>query len=225
MTTNKPEIAGLNKSSGWQEFWSKEDWWAVWLGLGIVIVAYAFYLAGSSISWIAVAPAKWSSLSQFATQFSTNAVRYVALLGAFLILFTIVISFIGQKLKAFIPSFIFVFILSTIIYAAGNWDQANRYNLEPPLVALVLGLIISNVIGMPRWLDAGFRVECLPAPLGAPIETWENHGVGTHCEGHELAAAAEFAELLQGPGVRFRRASGENFFVELLTGERRGPGG
>jgi len=26
-------------------------------------------------------------------------------------------------------------------------------------VALVLGLIISNVIGLPRWLDAGFRVE------------------------------------------------------------------
>jgi len=41
----------------------------------------------------------------------------------------------------------------------GAWDQANRYNLEPPLVALLLGLIISNVIGLPRWLDAGFRVE------------------------------------------------------------------
>jgi hypothetical protein len=159
MTTNKPESTGLNKPSGWQEFWSKEDWWAVWLGLGIVIVAYAFYLDGSSISWIAVAPAKWSSVSQLATQFSTSAIRYVALLGGLLILFTIVISFIGQKPREFVPSFIFVFILSTIIYAAGNWDQANRYNLEPPLVALVLGLIISNVIGMPRWLDAGFRVE------------------------------------------------------------------
>src|SRR6202023_2580675 len=72
---------------------------------------------------------------------------------------SIVISFIGQKPKAFILSFLFVFILSTIIYVAGNWDQANHYNLEPPLVALVLGLIISNLIGLPRWLDAGFRVE------------------------------------------------------------------
>ena len=93
------------------------------------------------------------------SQFSTNAIRYLALLVAFLILFSIVISFIGQKPRAFIPSFIFVFILSTIIYFAGNWDQASKYNLEPPLVALVLGLIISNVIGLPRWLDAGFRVE------------------------------------------------------------------
>jgi uncharacterized integral membrane protein (TIGR00698 family) len=159
MTTNNTEIADTNKLSGWQEFWSKEDWWAVWLGLGIVILAYVFYLAGSSISWIAVAPAKWSTLSDLGTQFSKNGIRYLALLAAFLILFTIVISFIGQKRKAFIKSFIFVFILSAIIYFIGNWDQASHYNLEPPLVALVLGLLISNVIGLPRWLDAGFRVE------------------------------------------------------------------
>jgi uncharacterized integral membrane protein (TIGR00698 family) len=159
MATNETQTAGIPQSSGRQGFWSKEDWWAVWLGLGVIILAYVFYLAGSSISWIAVSPVKWSSLSELAAQFSKNGVRYLALLAAFLVLFTIVISFIGQKPRAFIPSFIFVFILSTIIYAAGNWDQATRYNLEPPLVALALGLIISNVIGLPRWLDAGFRVE------------------------------------------------------------------
>jgi uncharacterized integral membrane protein (TIGR00698 family) len=159
MTNNHTETAGVPKPSGWQEFWVKEDWWAVWLGLGIVILAYVFYLSGSSISWIAVAPAKWSTFSQLGTQLSANGIRYLALLGVFLVLFTIVVSFIGQKPKSFIPAFIFVFILSAIIYVAGNWDQASRYNLEPPLVALVLGLILSNVIGIPRWLDAGFRVE------------------------------------------------------------------
>jgi uncharacterized integral membrane protein (TIGR00698 family) len=159
MATNKTEATSVNKQSGWQEFWLKEDWWAVWLGLAIVILAYVFYLSGSSISWIAVAPTKWSTLSQLATQFSTNAIRYLALLVGFLVLFTIVISFIGQKPRAFIPSFVFVFILSTLIYFAGNWDQASHYNLEPPLLALIIGLIISNLIGLPRWLDAGFRVE------------------------------------------------------------------
>jgi uncharacterized integral membrane protein (TIGR00698 family) len=158
MTTITTETTGP-KTSGWQEFWSKEDWWAVWLGLSIVALAYVFYLSGSSISWIAVAPSKWSTLSQLGAQFSKNGITYVALLAAFLALFTIVISFIGQKPKEFILSFIFIFVLSTIIYAIGSWDQASHYNLEPPLVALVLGLIISNLIGLPRWLDAGFRVE------------------------------------------------------------------
>src|SRR5258707_10250336 len=45
------------------------------------------------------------------------------------------------------------------IFAGGKGSEASRYNLEPPLLALALGLFISNVIGLPRWLDAGFRVE------------------------------------------------------------------
>jgi uncharacterized integral membrane protein (TIGR00698 family) len=158
MTTSNTETTDI-KPSGWQEFWSKEDWWAVWIGLGIAILAYVLYLEGSSISWIAVAPAKWSTLSQLAAYFAKNGIKYFALLGAFLVLFTTVTSFIGQKPRAFIPAFIFIFALSTVIYTVGNWDQANRYNLEPPLVALVTGLFISNIIGLPRWLDAGFRVE------------------------------------------------------------------
>jgi uncharacterized integral membrane protein (TIGR00698 family) len=136
-----------------------EDWWAVILGLGIAITAYAFYLNGSSISWIAVAPAKWSTFSQLGTQFLNNGVRYLALFGVLLTLFTIVTTFIGQKPKLFIPAFIFIFVVSTIIYTLGSWDQAGKYTLEPPLVALALGLFLANVVKLPRWFDAGFRVE------------------------------------------------------------------
>jgi uncharacterized membrane protein YadS len=32
-------------------------------------------------------------------------------------------------------------------------------NLEPPLLALLLGMFISNFIGLPKWMDTGFRVE------------------------------------------------------------------
>ncbi|GGB02080.1 YeiH family protein [Puia dinghuensis] len=159
MNTNTIAPADTKQPPAEPKFWAKEDWWAVWLGLGIILLAYGFYLSGSSISWIAVAPSKWSTLTQLAGQFSTNAARYLTLLIAFLVLFTIVVSFIGQRPKAFIPSFVFVFVGSTMIYFLGSWDQASRYNLEPPLVALLLGLMISNIIGLPRWLDAGFRVE------------------------------------------------------------------
>lgn len=149
----------MSQPSGWKGFLLKEDWWAVWFGLGVVLLAYAFYLGGSSIGWIAVAPGKWSTFSELGTQLSANLPRYLALLAAFLVLFTIATSFIGQKPKAFIASFTFVFVLSALIYIMGNWDQANRYNLEPPLLALLIGLFISNVIRLPRWFDAGFRVE------------------------------------------------------------------
>ncbi|GAA4092525.1 hypothetical protein [Mucilaginibacter panaciglaebae] len=123
-----------------------EDWWAVILGLGIVILAYVSYLSGSGISWIAVAPSKWVNFSQLAEQFQKNGVRYLGLLGVLLVLFTTVTSFIGQKPKQFIPAFIFIFVVSAIVYTLGSWDQAGKYTLEPPLVALALGLFLSNVV-------------------------------------------------------------------------------
>src|SRR5690606_27981006 len=46
-----------------------------------------------------------------------------------------------------------------IIFAIGAWDKAHEYQLEPPLVALLAGMVISNVIGLPRWMDSAFRVE------------------------------------------------------------------
>src|SRR6201985_3633569 len=45
------------------------------------------------------------------------------------------------------------------MYILGNWEQASHYNLEAALGGFVVGLIISNLTGLPRWLDAGFRVE------------------------------------------------------------------
>lgn len=144
---------------GWQELWQKEDWWAVWLGLGVVLVAYALFAGNGSISWIAVAPTRWSNLDQLGAHLAANATRYAAQFGLWLVVFGAAAWMMGQRVGAFIPAFLLIYVLSILIFAAGAWDQAVRYNLEPPLLALVLGLLISNLIGLPSWLDAGFRVE------------------------------------------------------------------
>jgi uncharacterized integral membrane protein (TIGR00698 family) len=143
----------------WRELWLKEDWWAIWLGLGIVIVAYAFFANGSSLRWLAVTPTKWSTFSQLGAHFAGNYERYIAQFAVWLAVFTVALSALGHKVRDFVPSFVFLYVLSVVAIAIGQWDKANTYNLEPPLVALVLGLVLSNVIGLPRWLDAGFRVE------------------------------------------------------------------
>lgn len=148
-----------SQPSWWQEFLLKEDWWAVWLGLGIVILATTLFLGGSSLSWIAVAPVKWSTLSQLGAHFSANVWRYAAQFVVFAGLFTFATSFIGQRPKAFVPSFLFIYVLSVVILAAGSWDQAQHYNIEAPLLALALGLVISNLTGLTRGLEEGFRVE------------------------------------------------------------------
>lgn len=143
----------------WRELWLKEDWWAIWLGLGIVLVAYLFFANGASIKWLAVTPAKWSTLPQLGAHFASNYGRYVAQFIAWLAVFTVALSALGYKAREFIPSFVVLYLISVLIFALGQWDKASTYNLEPPLVALVVGLALSNVFGLPHWLDAGFRVE------------------------------------------------------------------
>ncbi len=156
---NAADVPRPQRPEGWRELLRKEDWWSVWLGLGVVLIAYALFARGSNLGWIAVAPAKWAHLSQLGSQLAANAIRYLAQFGVFLLVLTSVASVLGYRPKAFIPSFILIYVLSAVVFTAGAWAQAQRYNLEPPLLALVIGLIISNLFRLPRALDAGFRVE------------------------------------------------------------------
>src|ERR1700722_19688340 len=155
MSSSNVEIGAAPRAtdtSGWRELWLKEDWWAIWLGLGIVVVAYLLFLDGSSLKWIAVTPAKWSTFGQLGQHFADNVTRYVAQFALWLALFAIALTALGHKAADFVPSFIILYVLSLLIFAAGQWDQANKYNLEPPLIALAVGLLISNVVGLPAWL-------------------------------------------------------------------------
>ena len=54
----------------WSSLWKKEDWWALWLGLGIVVVALAVLFAGANIAPIALKPPTWESLETLLQSFA-----------------------------------------------------------------------------------------------------------------------------------------------------------
>jgi len=151
--------ATVRQSSGWDELWRKEDWWAIWLGLGIVLLGYVLFANGSSIKWLAVTPAKWTTFAQLSDHFAANWLRYIGQFVAWLAVFSLALSALGHKAREFIPSFILLYLLSVGVFVIGQWQTANYYGFEAPLVALAVGLVISNTAGLPRWLDSGFRVE------------------------------------------------------------------
>ncbi len=136
-----------------------EDSWAIVLGVGLVVVAVLALLQGSSLKWLAVAPPKWNSLPEIGAHLGANVLRYLALFAFWSLTFGLGTRALGIRTVQFLPSFALLFAASTAIISLGAWNQADRYNLEPPLVALALGLLVSNTAGLPRWLDAGFRVE------------------------------------------------------------------
>jgi uncharacterized membrane protein YadS len=149
----------IERHSPWRDLLRKEDWWAIWIGLGLIAVAVALFAAGSSIKWIAVAPQKWSHLADVAQQLKQHGLQYAALFVLWAVAFGIGAAALGIKISRFLPAFLLVYLGAGSIYFLGLWDQAAHYNLEPPLVALGLGLLISNTLGVARWLEPGLRVE------------------------------------------------------------------
>jgi uncharacterized integral membrane protein (TIGR00698 family) len=147
------------RRSPWSELFRKEDWWAIWIGLGLIAVAVALFAGGSSIKWIAVAPQKWSHPSDVTQQLKLHGLQYAALFVLWAVAFGIGAAALGIKITRFLPAFLLVYLAAGSIYFIGQWDQAAHYNLEPPLVALGLGLLFSNTLGVPRWLEPGLRVE------------------------------------------------------------------
>lgn len=148
-----------SEALGWRELWLKEDWWAVWLGLGIIAAALILFESGLSLRWLAVMPAKWAALGTLGADLAENALRYIVQFLIWLAVFTAAVRIMGFRPREFIPAFIFVYALSVLILSLGAWEHASEYNLEPPLVALLVGLAISNFGKLPRAMDAGFRVE------------------------------------------------------------------
>lgn len=159
---NSATVAPRPKEMGWKELYLKEDWWAIYLGIGIVIVSLIAFLNGSTmVKSLAINPGglKWTSIDQLVNHFSENLHLYILQLLLWLVIFGISTRIMGIKTKEFIPSFIILYVLSIVMFSIGGWADAPKYNLEPPLVALIIGLVIANFVPLPKWLDSGFRVE------------------------------------------------------------------
>lgn len=147
------------RSGGWADLYKKEDWWAVWLGLGIVLAAIVIWATGSSIKSFAVDVPKWTDFGQVSTHFGERIGSYIALYLGFLAIFSLAVKVLGHKLSEFVTGFTIIFVMSILVSIFGAWEWAQRYNLEAPLVALGVGMIISNTIPIPKWMEACLRTE------------------------------------------------------------------
>lgn len=174
----------VKKPMGWKELYLKEDWWAIYLGLGIVFAAILFFYSGNPLlKSLSVLPPKWTESGKLFEHFSTNVIWYVAQFCFWLIIFSISTKILGFKQTGYIPSFIFLYILSVITFIIGEYKPLSDNGFEPPLVALLIGLFISNTLRVPKWMDSGFRVEyyiktgivLLGATLPFTLILWAGH--------------------------------------------------
>ena len=142
-----------------QKLWKTEDWWSVWLGLGIVIAAIVALWMGASIKSWAVLPGKITSFSSVGADLAKHASGYLTIFLVLGVVFCISMKLMGHKLKNFIPGFIILFVGALIIFYVAGTKFMQDYNLEAPLLALLVGLIISNIVKIPEWMKTSLRTE------------------------------------------------------------------
>lgn len=160
MSNTGMTIKPTTPSGNLSDLWKKEDYWAVWIGLGVVIVAILLWALESPVMKnLAISFPTWSDFGKGSTYFSSHLSSIFLLYLAFLVIFSVAVKILGHDLKQFVIGFTVLFAMSVLVSFFGAWSMAKKYNLEAPLLALAAGLIIGNIIPVPKWLDSALRTE------------------------------------------------------------------
>ncbi len=152
------------------QLWKTEDWLAVWIGF-IVIAAACVAVLTKAFDFSALNFATWSwgeqlsqtqaaSTTPLAAQLASGAFwgKFILTFAVLAILFCSGAGLMGEKARKFFPAFTGLFILGVIVRLISAEFTLNRY-LEWAFWALIVGLLVSNTVGVPKWLRPAVRTE------------------------------------------------------------------
>lgn len=136
----------------WSPLWKTEDWWTVWLATSIMLAALLKIITKIPT------PGKWVVNPLEAVSAAT--VWQLLLLGMGIGAITcLAVKFMENKAQKFIIGFPFLFSLSFLAFLLGRNITFSKYQLDNVIWALVIGLVISNTVGKPKWLSHTTRTE------------------------------------------------------------------
>lgn len=144
------KITLMNTKPVW---WKHEDWLAVWLAAATLVLLV-----------VGVRPTlpafKWEVAADLGKVFSTsNLGTSLVLCAAMLIMSLPGAIALGARVGRYATGFMGVFAIAWIAqWIAGN-KTVNYWGVEYVIFALIIGLFISNVIGMPGWMMDAVRTE------------------------------------------------------------------
>jgi len=146
------EASKSKETRKWSSLYRSEDWWAVWLGFALLGLSVA-----NLLPWIPKI-GRWGT--DVFSYIGISSLPYFAAL-ALLLLIISSISIVAMKnsLKEYALGFPLVFALSFIAILIANQSYVNYLGLEYVLWALLLGMFISNVVGLPGRLKSSIKTE------------------------------------------------------------------
>ncbi|MFC1487599.1 YeiH family protein [Thermoproteota archaeon] len=129
-----------------------EDWWAVWAGLIL------FFVGFSGIITNVPKPTSWT-INPLISFSIDSFISYLILTFILIVILSIALRIIQGKLSTFIPTFFIFSMLGLFAQVISKQSFMGTYGLEYVLWALVIGLIISNTVGVPNFLKPAIKTE------------------------------------------------------------------
>jgi uncharacterized integral membrane protein (TIGR00698 family) len=133
----------------------KEDWWACWVGFIVLALCVAGVIG---VLYKAPKVASWTN-NPFEAFTGQSLLNYLIMYVGLAIIYMIALKIMGEKVKTFILAFLVVFLIALISMWVGSQKTLKGLGLSYPLWALAIGLLISNTVGVPKWLEVGVRTE------------------------------------------------------------------
>ncbi len=122
-----------------------EDWMATIMGLLMVVAVIVVP------GWIPKFPSAFDSLDSWTA---------VGILFLFTAIFSALgIKLMGDRLRGFVVSFAAIFILSALCQYVSTLPAIKTAGLESVFFSVILGLLIRNTVGLPKWLAPAVRSE------------------------------------------------------------------
>ena len=129
----------------WLRQFTSEDWIIVFAGAVILALAIAFP----------------SVMPQMPKTLATGADWLSAL---YMFLFVLVLTYVTsaalrRPLKGIFPSLLVIFVLTLASQLIASIPAVKELGFEPVFFAVILGLVVSNVFRVPKWLKAAIQSE------------------------------------------------------------------
>lgn len=131
-----------------------EDWTSTWVGwLIILLVVLQLNPHWPSFSWA-------NSEALFDKVFSLDNIGHTLIVFCFMFVMALVAGFLaGKRLKTIVMSFPVVFILTLLAMVVSGNKFLKDWGFETVIFSLLIGLFMSNVFSVPRWLKESLSSE------------------------------------------------------------------
>jgi uncharacterized integral membrane protein (TIGR00698 family) len=143
-------------------FIKREDSWAIIIALGLTLLITFTFLSGGFdfFKSMAVSFPKWSdNFSVVTGALSQKGAGIVTLFVFFILAFAAGASVMGRNVKRYLGGFTLLFIFSIVVTILGSNKYITTLQLETPLLALILGMLITNTMKLPAWFKEALCTE------------------------------------------------------------------